>query len=183
MESERALKVLIGEIRAALESITANSAMVEDGSQSAGQLAERVELLQGYLSNLQSMQQDWSGLMTQPPLLPGTPAALQVRGRQRVTGIKTHARYFRLPILRALTEMGGSATTAAVLDRVGELLADRLNDFDDQRLPGGHKIRWRNTAQWVHNTLKKEGLVRTGTTKGIWQITSAGAEYLNLTNA
>ncbi len=181
MESEKAFRVLINEIRGALDKISASQTMLEDGSQSAGQLAERVEQLQGYLNSIQNMQQEWSGLMTQPPLLPGTPAAPHTPGRQRVTGVKTHARYFRLPILRALTEMGGSAPTAAVLDRVGELLADRLNDFDRQRLTGGRKIRWRNTAQWVHNTLKKEGLVRAGSRKGTWLITSAGAEYLNLT--
>lgn len=182
MESEKALKVLIDEIRAALEHISASTAMLEGGNPSTGQLADRVEQLQGYLGSLQNMQQEWSGLITQPPLLPGTPAAPQPQGRPPITGIKTHARYFRLPVLRALIELGGSAKTAAVLDRVGELLADRLNEFDRQRLSGGRKIRWRNTAQWVHNTLKKEGLVRPGTAKGIWQITLAGAEYLKLTD-
>lgn len=55
---------------------------------------------------------------------------------------------FRLPILRALAELGGRAKAAEVLDRIEQLVGDRLTDYDREFLPLGADIRWRKKAQF-----------------------------------
>jgi len=94
------------------------------------------------------------------------------------TGKKTHQKKYRVPILKALVEMGGNARVSRVLDRVGVLMADILNDFDRKMLPTGKEIRWRNTAMWERNNMKKEGLLANNSPAGSWAITDKGRRYL-----
>ncbi|RMH13146.1 MAG: hypothetical protein D6698_14360, partial [Gammaproteobacteria bacterium] len=37
---------------------------------------------------------------------------------------------------------------------------------------------WRNTAQWCRNTMVREGLMKSDSPYGIWEITEAGRKYL-----
>lgn len=93
-------------------------------------------------------------------------------------GIKTPQEQYRLPILQALVEMGGKARTGRVLDRVSELMAGILNDFDRERLPQVRDIRWRNTAMWERLEMVKEGLLSDQSPDGTWEITKAGIQKL-----
>lgn len=81
---------------------------------------------------------------------------------------------YRGPILTALSEMDGSGYVRAVLNRVGELMADRLNDIDRDYLPSGNDIRWRNAAQWERQVMVNEGLLKKDCPRGIWELTEEG---------
>jgi len=35
-------------------------------------------------------------------------------------------------------------------------------------------LRWRNTAQWARNSMVKEGLLKSNSPRGIWEISEAG---------
>ena len=37
---------------------------------------------------------------------------------------------------------------------------------------------WRNTAQWVRNDLREEGLIRDDPPRSIWEITEKGRQWL-----
>ncbi|MHB1338363.1 MAG: winged helix-turn-helix domain-containing protein [Bellilinea sp.] len=182
MDAENAFQVLKSEIKTALNQIQAEGSQVflKGNFDDAKKLADRAEQLEGFLKNINHMQREWKGLMTQPALLPGVKDRDPSKTYKAATGQKTHAKYFRIPILKALVEMGGSGKTAEVIDRVGDMLADQLNDYDKEELPSGYKLRWRNTAEWVRNTLKTEGLVSSQTPRGNWEITQAGIEYLKI---
>ncbi len=93
-------------------------------------------------------------------------------------GLKTHEREYYIPILEALVELGGSAETEVVLERVYQKMQGVLNEFDLERLPSGGDFRWRNTARWVRLRLVKEGLLSSNSPFGIWEITDKGREYL-----
>ncbi len=181
MDSDSAFQTLKSEIKAALRQIQAEGSQVflKGNYDDAKKLADRAEQLEGFLKNINQMQREWKGLMTQPAL-PGMVAAHRRKTARIQPRSKTHARYFRLPILQALMELGGSGETARVVDRVGELLADQLNDYDREKLASGHELRWRNTAGWVRNTLKNEGLISGKSAKGTWEITEEGIEYLKI---
>lgn len=181
MDSDSAFQALRSEIKAALKQIQADGSEVflKGNYDDAKKLADRAEQLEGFLKNLKQMQREWKGLMTQPAL-PGMVAGKRRKASRVMPRLKTHAKYFRVPILRALLEMGGSGKTAAVVDRVGEMLTGRLNDYDHEKLASGHELRWRNTAGWVRNTMKNEGLISGQSSNGIWEITPAGIEYLKI---
>ena len=181
MDSDSAFQVLKSEINAALRQIRAEGSQVflKGNYDDAKKLADRAEQLEGFLKNINQMQREWKGLMTQPAL-PGMVASHRRKTARVSPRSKTHAKYFRIPILRALVELGGSGETAKVVDRVGEMLADQLNDYDREKLASGHEVRWRNTAGWVRNTLKNEGLISGQSVKGTWEVTDAGVEYLKI---
>lgn len=93
-------------------------------------------------------------------------------------GLKTHDRAYRVPVLTALVEMGGSAPASAVLERVYHMMQDRFNEYDLAAVPSGGEKRWRKTAQWCRNTMKNEGLLRSDSPRGIWEITDEGRRWL-----
>src|SRR5262249_12277779 len=86
---------------------------------------------------------------------------------------------YELPLLRALDEMGGRGNIGDVIDRVGELVGDRLTDEDRKELPSGKQVRWRNRVQWVHHRLKTRGFVKPDMPRGIWEIADQGRERLD----
>lgn len=90
--------------------------------------------------------------------------------------------YYR-PILTAIDELGGSAKMNDVLERVEQIMRNILKPPDYERLGSGTgMLRWRNTAQWTRYALVKEGLLKSKSPRGIWEITEAGHTFLNNQN-
>jgi len=99
--------------------------------------------------------------------------------KRRRHGQRTPETQFYLPILQALTEMGGSGKVAEVLERVGEAMKGTLRDVDHQPLGSSPDLpRWRNTAQWARNSMMKEGLLKADSPRGVWEIADKGRALL-----
>lgn len=97
--------------------------------------------------------------------------------RQR--GLRTPEEAYRIPILRVLVEMGGRGQTSTVLDRVYPLVKDRLTDHDHAPLNSrSNTPRWRNSAAWCRKKLCDEGLLRTDSPTGVWEISEKGRQWL-----
>ena len=94
-------------------------------------------------------------------------------------GEKTPEEEYVSPILQALVEAGGRGRTADIVDRVGEIMKGRLNEYDHGTLGAG-EIRWRNTAEWCRNTMKEMNppLLSPDSGHGWWEITDDGREHL-----
>lgn len=84
---------------------------------------------------------------------------------------------YELPLLSALTELGGKAPTSEVIDRVGELLDGQLTPVDRETVSSGD-TRWRNRTQFVRLSLIKRGEMETGSPRGVWEISDRGRERL-----
>jgi hypothetical protein len=94
-------------------------------------------------------------------------------------GVRTPESAFVLPILRAIVDLGGSASMQQVLERVGAAMKDQLRDVDYESLKSDPTHpRWNNTAQWARNTMVTNGLLKNNSPRGVWEITAAGKEYL-----
>ncbi|MFC1983035.1 winged helix-turn-helix domain-containing protein, partial [Chloroflexota bacterium] len=102
----------------------------------------------------------------------------QPKGKKLRKGQKTPQQAYRLPILEALSELGGRASTRDVLKIIEEKMKPILIDVDYQKLPSGVDIRWRNTAQWERWALVKDGLLKAGSPDGIWELSDKGAEEI-----
>lgn len=101
-------------------------------------------------------------------------------GNKLERGLKTPQSAYRMPILKALVELGGKGSLDAVLERVYAMMSDRLNEYDLAPLPSDESLpRWRNTAQWARNTMRAEGLLKADSPRGIWEITEAGRRALS----
>ena len=99
-------------------------------------------------------------------------------GRLR-RGLRTPESAFRIPILKALVEVGGSGKSTEVLARVEPMIKNVLKKVDYQPLASDpDNLRWRNTAQWSRNILVKEGLLKEVERRGVWEITDKGRAAL-----
>jgi len=94
-------------------------------------------------------------------------------------GLRTPELAFITPILRALDDLGGSATMAEVLEKVAIAMKDHLKEVDFESLKSDPaRPRWNNTAQWARNTMVEDGLLKKNSPRGVWEITGAGKERL-----
>lgn len=89
-------------------------------------------------------------------------------------GVRTPESAYYLPILKVLSDLGGSARMNDVLERVEQAMKGKLKQVDYGRLDSTLDLRWRNTAQWARNSLAKEGLLKQDSPRGIWEISEAG---------
>ncbi len=76
-------------------------------------------------------------------------------------------------ILQVLTEFGGSARRSNVLDRMEEMLEDRLTPRDLETRTDGRVIIWKNNACWERQIMVDAGILRNDSKFGYWEL----AEY------
>jgi len=93
-------------------------------------------------------------------------------------GQKTKQSEYGTPILQALENLGGSGDANEVLDCVYKKMKDFLVPVDLEKLPSTRQIRWRDTAIWERYYMIKEGLLKSDSPRGIWEISEKGKKYL-----
>jgi len=89
-------------------------------------------------------------------------------------GVRLPQRDYRLPILEAVAERGGSARMADIVEAVGKKLEGQLPAIDFERVPSGRGIRWKNRTQWVGSFLRRDGYLRKNSPRGVWELTEKG---------
>ncbi len=101
--------------------------------------------------------------------------------RARSDELLPHAAY-RPALLEALAERGGLAPAREITIAVGEKLRDQFKPRDLEPNNSG-VIRWENRVAWQRLRLKEQGLIKSGSPEGIWELTEAGQEEAaNLAN-
>jgi hypothetical protein len=117
-------------------------------------------------------------VLVAPAAEPPPETRAHVRGKLP-KGLKTPQDAYRRPILSALVTKGGSAEMSAVLERVYAEMKSGLNEYDLAPMPSDpHMPRWRNTAQWCRNAMRKEGLIAADSPHGVWEISEKGREWV-----
>lgn len=92
-------------------------------------------------------------------------------------GQKTPQQAYRRPIMEALYELGGSASVADVLRLVEGRMKTLLIEVDYEKIPSGD-TRWRNTAMWERHELIKDGLLKSDSPRGVWELSKEGAKEI-----
>src|SRR6266513_5762252 len=85
--------------------------------------------------------------------------------------IPTHDGLFN-PLIRAMRELGGSASVAEQEDKVAELL--KLSDAEASEIHRGNRTKLSYRLAWARNYLKRAGLLD-NSTRGVWALTSKGS--------
>lgn len=179
MNVQEAFDVLLSELQNALEQAQAQIAQAVSKAHYAEvqAAAQKAEQIQKQLNTLQQMRQSWPSSVDAKPARrrPGRPKKKPERLHR---GEKFTDKEFRLPLLQALVQLGGSASTKQTLDQVGELVQGQLKPADYEILSDGRTIRWRNTAAWARQQLVEEGLMKNDSPNGVWEITEQGRKYV-----
>jgi len=90
-------------------------------------------------------------------------------------GLRTPKDVFRGPLSEGLAEPGGSAHVGRVLALVHDKTCEVLHKCDCRPLSFAPNLpRWRNTARWCRNTLVREGLMKSDSSHGVWEISERG---------
>jgi len=84
---------------------------------------------------------------------------------------------YELPLLRALSQLGGSAPKAHVADAVEELLGHRLKLRDREPLGSG-EVRWESRLAFARLRAIERGHLETDSPRGVWELSEAGIERL-----
>ncbi len=84
---------------------------------------------------------------------------------------------YALSILKALSQLGGSAVTSEVLRTVRRLMENELKPIDLSQRPAGH-LYWENRVHDMRRELINKGLMTANSPRGIWEISDMGREYL-----
>jgi len=85
------------------------------------------------------------------------------------------------PILQVLVGLGGRGNRTQVIERVGEKMSGVLTPADYGKLPGTGHVRWSNRVAWQASQMRtsETGFIKSGSTRGWWEITEAGRKWLN----
>jgi hypothetical protein len=144
----------------------------------AHELSEKGKQIKAFRERVKNLQQEWLNLFA--PIVPHKPRHIKQSYPLKLQrGLKTPEREYRIPILQALVELGGSATMNEVLERVHNLMRHRLSNYDYQSLPSDPSTqRWQNTAQWARYRMVTEGLLSSNSPRGVWEITESGRKFL-----
>jgi len=94
-------------------------------------------------------------------------------------GVTTREEAYFKPILQVLNEMGGSGQVKQVLDGVGVIMKPILKDVDYEPLASSpDNPRWRNAAQWARQSMIYDGLLKSDSPRGLWEISEKGRKFL-----
>lgn len=158
---------------------------------SARKLAEQAQQLADLIRAAEQALEGWLSIIgpQSPPTEPAASnAPLRLREvheekhrayQGRLQGGKCHPQeFYRVPILQALILLDGSAPRRKVFDTIFALIGGQLNEFDKALLDDGWYTRWMNMAAWERQSLVHEGLLKPSITRGWWQISDAGRQYL-----
>ena len=83
-----------------------------------------------------------------------------------------------LPTLQALVDLGGKARRDEVVELVGKKMQGVLTADDQEMLPSGVEVRWKNRVAWQRENMKRLGMLRGDSPQGIWEITETGRQWL-----
>jgi restriction system protein len=174
-----AFEILLEEIEQVANSINdAGAEAFQKGAyDEARRMIEVATRLTEFRERVKALQDEWRSIFT--GYAPEGRMRRRKRPKRLKRGLRTSEDAFRKPILEALVELGGRAEMSEVLDLVERKMRGILNEYDYQPLPSDpNTIRWRNTAQWCRNTMVREGLLKSDSPRGIWEISERGRKAL-----
>ena len=182
-----AFEILLEEVEAEIDFVNGIGSKAFDGRDydKAKEALERAGVLTGFRDKVACLRKEWKDIAAVGESQEDEETRAERRNLGKLRkGMRTPEAAFYKPILQALEEMGGSAKTADVLDRIGQIMKGVLKDVDYQPLASSpDNLRWRNAAQWARNSMVQDGLLKANSPRGVWEISDKGQEMLKKGNS
>jgi len=178
-EVSEAFDILLEEIEAVIESLNqeVEKALRGRDYEKAKDLIEKGSQLKAFREKVNDLRQEWQNVFG--GRIKKKVQTKRIKSRLK-RGLRTPQDKFVIPILSALIRLGGSAPMKGVLDVVFEIMKSELTEYDMQPLPSNpSQPRWQNTAQWARLSMVKQGLLKSDSPRGIWEITEKGRRYID----
>lgn len=181
MDTKEAFQVVIQELKSSLERAREQGerAFKERHYAEAQVKAQAAEQIEKDFQALMLAQEHWKKHWSDVAPKERDPIrTTQVRVGRSPKGARTQEKAFRFPILQALVDMNGRGNVRYVLDKVGKLMEGKLKPIDFEIIESANETRWRNTAKWERSRMVKEGLLKSNSPVGTWEISEAGQQAL-----
>lgn len=192
---DQTFELLLEEVESLVEDMREVAAeLVHAGDLEGGRRAiDDTKAVQGFIDQIRELQAVWRGEMVPRAArylsnerLEGKRQKMRqlatepTRGEQLPPGVLTPLEQYRRPLLEVLVELGGSGRSRDVIRRVGAKMAAVLNEYDRQPVrPGSRQTRWELRTAWARQQAVKDGLLKRGSPRGVWEITEAGRQWLS----
>ena len=138
-----------------------------DGKTQA-EIAEKFGVSQGAVVAMKKkMRSAGRGNQEKNRLRRSTPKQVGNKGKERSGPTPQTA--FREPIVDVLKELGGSGQAKDVIERVGLQMERQLSRADHKQLKSGATV-WKNRVQWARMALKSEGILKSNSPHGLWEL-------------
>ena len=138
------------------------------GGKTQAEIAEKFGVSQGTVAAMKKkMRSAGRGNEEESRLQPSIPE--QVGNKRKQPSGPTHQSAFRKPIVEVLKELGGSGKTKDVIERVGQRMEGQLSRADHEHGKSG-QIVWKNKVQWERMALKDEGILKSNSPHGLWEL-------------
>ncbi len=178
---DNAFDILVNEIEEDIKKLKSDgtTAFDENDYELASKIAEDAKIIINFKDDVKKLSEKWNNLC-EKKLKPSAINYARNRHTNKLQkGLRTPQKDFRLPILEVLFEMGGSGNRKDIIKNVYEKMKDKLNRYDHQYLESSPETpRWYNTIQWCRLSLVKEGLLKSDSPYGIWEISEKGLDIL-----
>ncbi len=178
-EVSTAFRILLEEIEILANALNDSGAeALKNGRyDKARQCIEEATRLSEFREKVKSLQKEWKKLCKGRGKHHSQTREISENRLPR--GLRTPENAFRRPILESLVELGGSAKNEDVLRKVESKMKSVFKPSDLKMLPSNHRvIRWKNTACWCRYKLVQEGLMKSNSPTGVWEIAEAGKRWL-----
>jgi restriction system protein len=176
---EAAFEILLEEVEAEIDFI--NNAGVKGFEardyDRAKEALEQAAALTAFREKVSGLTREWKSLQSHQAQY-GTET--RRRNFKRIgRGLRTREEVYYQPILSTLSENGGKAKVGDVLTAVEKKMKGTLQKVDYEPLSSDPEMpRWRNAAQWARNALVRDGLMKSDSPRGVWEISEAGRQWL-----
>jgi hypothetical protein len=108
----------------------------------------------------------------------GVASSVPVKGKKENMYVgATPQREYRLPIADCLRERGGSAQADDVLKGVLKRVESELRPVDLELMENGGEPRWRLQARFERKNMVMDGLLKSDSAHGWWELTEKGLQY------
>jgi len=99
-----------------------------------------------------------------------SPKKKRTHRRRSKSGLpQTNQKLYRNEIIDALKILGGSGTHLEVIDIIEESMKGKLLEGDFEKRAGGLLV-WKNNVHWARNSLKDDGILRSDSPRGTWEL-------------
>jgi restriction system protein len=158
-----------------------SKAMNEGDYDTATSVIDFAKRLLAFQKKVAGLEKEWDGLEDLRDK--ATPAVQEIVskrffGRSKRGDITSQDDYCA-PILRVLTEMGGSGKTKDVIVKVGEKMKTILKPKDYEKTATRAKeLRWQNNTRWARQAMVDDGRLKNTSPTGLWEISDKGLAWL-----
>jgi len=176
-----AFDILLEEIEGTVELINQDGAdaFKKNDYELATKIADQAKQVAIFRDKVKALNEQWSALYVEVFGEPIDSDKQRIYSNKLQRGLRTPESEYCVPILKSLSEIGGTGHIKDVLNMVYEKMRGMLNEYDHQPITSSPDTpRWYNAAQWCRYAMIKDGFLKSDSPHGVWEISDKGLQKL-----